>query len=183
VDTLTKFMEALGALAVAIGTALAAFWGYKKVTAPAKETKETTERVIRERYIVEEPDNEFKKPQIMLIEDEPQQAEMIRAWLNGEYDVSVFTHPCDALSELFQQVKRNACPDLIILDFKMKKMNGGQVAGIMEIAGENAGNCRPKIAILTGLGADVPRPNNVSSIWFKPGDLRRIKDLVADALK
>lgn len=60
------------------------------------------------------------KPQILIVDDKPEIAKVVKIQMSAEYEVTYFPNPIAALSWMHA----GNIPDLIISDFYMPEMNG-----------------------------------------------------------
>ncbi|MFP4522679.1 MAG: response regulator, partial [Fibrobacterota bacterium] len=86
----------------------------------------------------------MNRQKILLVEDEIGIAEMFRGFLEDAYDVSVFTNPSEALSELSGTGKTY---DIIITDLKMPGVSGMEILDKAKQADRYT-----EVIIITGYG-------------------------------
>lgn len=137
-----------------------------------------------ERAVVPAPPSLPPRPRILVVDDEPNIAEMIRQYLADDYEVRVSTSPYRALSEIFELYERDECYNLIVLDQKYAgtHLTGMVMAQIITLAEGQRGGCRTKIALLSGIGAILPKQKGIAAIWHKPSDLKDLNKRVGELL-
>ena len=84
------------------------------------------------------------KKNIMILDDDPLYAKMVREWLKEDYKVSVSTTPMEAINYLVSHPV-----DLILLDYEMPVFNGPQVLEMLRKEEETA---NIPVVFLTGVG-------------------------------
>lgn len=84
------------------------------------------------------------KKNIMILDDDPLYAKMVREWLKDDYKVSVSTTPMEAINYLVSHPV-----DLILLDYEMPVFTGPQVLEMLRKEEETA---HIPVVFLTGVG-------------------------------
>ncbi len=94
-------------------------------------------------------DDPGRKKRILIVDDDPSYAKMVREWIKDVYRVDIVTAGMQAISFLFK-VKEDEPVDLILLDYEMPVVDGPQVLQMLrqEPATENI-----PVIFLTGVGS------------------------------
>ena len=87
----------------------------------------------------------YTKKRLLIVDDDPSFAKMIREWLKEGFDIDIVTGGMQAISYL---AKRQ--PDLILLDYEMPIVDGPQVFRMLRSQPETAGI---PIVFLTGVSS------------------------------
>ena len=88
------------------------------------------------------PSNEPKK--ILIVDDDPAYAKMVRTWLGYMYKISIVTAGMQAITFLMKNKV-----DLILLDYEMPVVDGPQILEMLKSEPETAGI---PVIFLTGIG-------------------------------
>ena len=90
----------------------------------------------------------FAKKRILLIDDDPSYAKMIREWIKDSYRVDIVTAGMQAIKFLLK-VKEDEPVDLILLDYEMPVVDGPQV---LQMHRQDAATADIPVVFLTGIG-------------------------------
>ncbi len=85
------------------------------------------------------------KKNILVLDDDPLYAKMVRGWLKDDYKVAVSTSPMQAINYLAAHTV-----DLILLDYEMPVFSGPQV---LEMLREDENTAGIPVVFLTGVGS------------------------------
>ena len=89
-----------------------------------------------------------KKKRILIVDDDPSYAKMVREWIKEHYRVDIVTAGMQAISFLLK-VPENEKVDLILLDYEMPVVDGPQVLQMLRQEEETA---HIPVIFLTGIG-------------------------------
>ncbi len=81
------------------------------------------EKSMRER---KKPEDPGVKKRILIVDDDPSYAKMVREWIKDKYRVDIVTAGMQAISFLLK-VKEDEKVDVILLDYEMPVVDGPQV--------------------------------------------------------
>jgi len=90
----------------------------------------------------------FAKKRILLIDDDPSYAKMIREWIKDSYRVDIVTAGMQAIKFLLK-VKEDEPVDLILLDYEMPVVDGPQV---LQMLRQDPATADIPVVFLTGIG-------------------------------
>ncbi len=90
----------------------------------------------------------FAKKRILLIDDDPSYAKMIREWIKDSYRVDIVTAGMQAIKFLLK-VKEDEPIDLILLDYEMPVVDGPQV---LQMLRQDPATANIPVVFLTGIG-------------------------------
>ncbi len=88
------------------------------------------------------------KKRILIVDDDPSYAKMVREWIKSDYRVDIVTAGMQAISFLLK-VPENEKIDLILLDYEMPVVDGPQVFQMLK---QDPATDRIPVIFLTGLG-------------------------------
>lgn len=103
---------------------------------------ETVEKLINER------NNPSARKRILIVDDDPSYAKMVREWIKDDYRVDIVTAGMQAISFLLK-VKEDEKVDLILLDYEMPVVDGPQVLQMLRQEPETS---KIPVIFLTGIG-------------------------------
>ncbi|MCR5594911.1 MAG: response regulator [Lachnospiraceae bacterium] len=107
-------------------------------------------------FISEKANNRTNK-KVLIVDDDPTYAKLVRQWLNEYYNISIVTSGAEAV-DLLQKSEFN----LVLLDYEMPEMNGPQV--LEKLRSDDKTKSIP-VFFLTGIGTK----ESVSSVMaLKP---------------
>ena len=101
-------------------------------------------RKVLESEAVTQPKEENKVKNILIVDDDPTYAKMVREWLKDFYHVSVVVNAMQAIN--FMNTHQL---DLVLLDYEMPVVSGPQVFEMMKNEPET---CNIPVMFLTGVG-------------------------------
>ena len=101
--------------------------------------------VIQEVNRVDAPD---KKGRILIVDDDPAYAKIVREWIKEEYKVDIVTAGMQAISFLIK-IPENEKVDLILLDYEMPVVDGPQV---LQMLRQEEATANIPVIFLTGNG-------------------------------
>ena len=90
----------------------------------------------------------IKKKRILVVDDDPSYAKMVREWIKEYYRVDIVTAGMQAISFLLK-VKEGEQVDLILLDYEMPVVDGPQV---LQMLRQEPATEHIPVVFLTGLG-------------------------------
>ncbi|MCR4792916.1 MAG: response regulator [Lachnospiraceae bacterium] len=102
---------------------------------------------IVKKAIEKRPDQDEKK-RILIVDDDPAYAKMIREWIKDSYKVDIVTAGMQAIKFLLK-VKENEQVDLILLDYEMPVVDGPQV---LQMLRQEPATANIPVVFLTGIG-------------------------------
>lgn len=109
--------------------------------------------VIMDRAIysiaTEDEDKEDRQKRILIVDDDPAYAKMVREWIKYKYRVDIVTAGMQAISFLLK-VKENDGIDLILLDYEMPVVDGPQV---LQMLRQEPATANIPVIFLTGNGS------------------------------
>ena len=88
------------------------------------------------------------KKRILIVDDDPSYAKMVREWIKDRYRVDIVTAGMQAISFLLK-VKENEKVDLILLDYEMPVIDGPKVLEMLRMHSETS---NIPVMFLTGIG-------------------------------
>ncbi len=109
---------------------------------PAPDTSEHKEAAPA---VPEDPTN---KKRILIVDDDPSYAKMVREWIRDSYRVDIVTAGMQAITFLVK-VPENQKVDLILLDYEMPVVDGPQV---LQMLRQEPATADIPVIFLTGLG-------------------------------
>lgn len=92
--------------------------------------------------------NSSAQRRILIVDDDPSYAKMVRAWIKDEYRVDVVTAGMQAISFLLK-VHEDEKVDLILLDYEMPVVDGPQV---LQMLRQEPATAKIPVIFLTGIG-------------------------------
>ncbi len=92
--------------------------------------------------------SETGKKRILIVDDDPTYAKIVREWLKNDYRVDIVTAGMQALSFLLKANEEDQV-DLILLDYEMPIVNGPQVFQMLK---QDEVTAKIPIIFLTGIG-------------------------------
>ncbi|MBR4724613.1 MAG: response regulator [Lachnospiraceae bacterium] len=98
--------------------------------------------------ILERRTNRSSQKRILIIDDDPTYAKMVREWIKDSYRVDIVTAGMQAISFLLK-VKEDEQVDLILLDYEMPVVDGPQV---LQMLRQDAATAKIPVIFLTGVG-------------------------------
>ncbi len=90
-----------------------------------------------------------RKKRILIVDDDPSYAKMIREWIKDIYKVGIVTAGMQAINFLLR-VPENDPVDMILLDYEMPIADGPQVFQMLK---QNPDTARVPVIFLTGIGS------------------------------
>lgn len=121
----------------------------------------------------------IEKSRILVVDDEIDQVEILKDWLDADYFVDTFTSSMAALKAMEAESY-----SLLITDFSMPELNGAQLAAKITKFSKNRGI---PVIMLTGLQDDLALSviKSIPKIHFVEKPIRRTDFLpiVAEVLK
>ncbi len=84
------------------------------------------------------------RPRVLVVEDEPELAEIFSIWLSDDFDVDTVTRGADALDRLDSAV------DILVLDWRLPDVSGEEILEEVREAGLDAA-----VAVITGADPDL----------------------------
>ena len=99
--------------------------------------------------ILEAPARTASQKRILIVDDDPTYAKMVREWIKSEYRVDIVTAGMQAISFLLK-VKEGEQVDMILLDYEMPIVDGPQVLQMLRQEPVTAGI---PVIFLTGIGS------------------------------
>ncbi len=90
----------------------------------------------------------FAKKRVLIIDDDPSYAKMIREWIKDSYRVDIVTAGMQAIKFLLK-VKEDEKVDLILLDYEMPVVDGPQV---LQMLRQDPATADIPVVFLTGIG-------------------------------
>ncbi|MCR5223460.1 MAG: response regulator [Lachnospiraceae bacterium] len=95
------------------------------------------------------------KKRILIVDDDPPYAKMVREWLKKDFEVDIVTTGMQAISFLLK-IPEGEKIDMILLDYEMPVVDGPQV---LQMLRQNADTAQIPVVFLTGVGSreDVAR--------------------------
>lgn len=126
----------------------------------------------------------MKPIQVLLVEDNPADVELTRETFEGStlnVELTVATDGVEAIEVLTgrKPMLRNGCPDLILLDLNLPKVDGRQV--LAKIKDDDKLKKIPVVVLTSSdAEADVVASYQLGANCFitKPGDFRKYQDVV-----
>jgi len=100
------------------------------------------------KHAIENPPNPASNKRILIVDDDPSYAKMIREWIKDSYRVDIVTAGMQAIKFLLK-CKADEKVDLILLDYEMPVVDGPQVLQMLREEQETAGI---PVVFLTGVG-------------------------------
>ncbi len=88
------------------------------------------------------------KKRILIVDDDPSYAKMVREWIKDEYRVDIVTAGMQAISFLLK-VPENEKVDMILLDYEMPVVDGPQV---LQMLRQDPATDHIPVIFLTGIG-------------------------------
>jgi len=75
-----------------------------------------------------------RKIEILLIEDNPADADLFQLAMSGEYSISIAQTGAEALDRLFQRgrFEKSVRPDIVVVDLSVPILNGHEVINVMK---------------------------------------------------
>ncbi|MCR4990142.1 MAG: response regulator [Lachnospiraceae bacterium] len=110
-----------------------------------EKLSEAVDEIMR----VDEKENYKAKKRILIVDDDPSYAKMVREWIKEVYRVDIVTAGMQAISFLLK-VKESEKVDLILLDYEMPVVDGPQVLQMLRQDPDTKGI---PVIFLTGQGS------------------------------
>lgn len=107
-----------------------------------KQLEQTVEGVLAKK------EDSGRKKRILIIDDDPSFAKMIREWIRGVYRVDIVTGGMQAITFL-AKLPAEEKVDLILLDYEMPVVDGPQV---LQMLRQDESTSRIPVIFLTGIG-------------------------------
>ena len=97
---------------------------------------------------INEPVSTSRKKRILIVDDDPSYAKMVREWIKDSYRVDIVTAGMQAITFLLK-VPENEKVDLILLDYEMPVVDGPQV---LQMLRQEPATEKIPVIFLTGIG-------------------------------
>ena len=103
---------------------------------------------VKVEKMIEKSQNADVKKRILIIDDDPSYAKMVREWIKDDYKVDIVTAGMQAISFLLK-VKEDEKVNLILLDYEMPVVDGPQV---LQMLRQEMTTAKIPVIFLTGVG-------------------------------
>lgn len=114
----------------------------------------------------------IQKSLVLIVEDEQPIAEALAFIVeDAGYAVAVAAHGNEAL----ERVRAGECPDLLITDLMMPKMDG---AALIRVLRSTLGPRMPPVVLMTAAGPQYAEPVGADAVLDKPFDLHKVESLL-----
>ncbi len=101
----------------------------------------------RLRKVIDADDESFRKKSVLIVDDDPAYAKIVREWMKESYRVDIVTAGMQAISFLLKVPEENPV-DLILLDYEMPIVDGPQV---LQMLRQEEATAHIPVVFLTGV--------------------------------